>query len=615
MDGIVCDNCSTPLPSGSKYCSTCGTPVPDSGAGARQLRSEFPTDLRQALQLATSDEYEIHHELGRGGMGRVFLAREIALDRLVALKVLPPTLMFDDGLVERFKREARMVAQLHHPNIISIYRVYHSHNLAFYTMHYVPGRTLGQVMRSSPVLPLPEVERTLSESAAGLAYAHKRGVVHRDVKPGNILLDEERHVHLTDFGIAKALSATTQLTDTGAVIGTPQYMAPEQYEGSDVDGRADQYSLAVVGYQLLVGHCPFESESMKQLLYQHLFTPPRPVNTIRPETPMPLRDAIHKALSKDPDDRFETMDDFKAAIEGKGPPIFVSWLDSPAAPTAADGGLGEGGTTTHRLRGVPKVAGAQLPAVIESSNGSQNVETVKKMQPYRRAFVALALTVIVLTATAVLAISQGQGLSGILTPRGATETDLAAGTAGLEADQAGMLDLGSNGHTDTDEGTATANDESTTPAEVATLDGDLPPADGTPANGGADAAGGDADGAASKTTLLAAGGAVTTSPAEPRNSQPASSRPAARRDARPYVSTELLGELHTMMEQGKVLHEMGRYDLAVEAYRDVMTGVSEASPDSYRNGDVLRTLWSEADSAFDAAKLACEVEKQSSCPS
>jgi serine/threonine-protein kinase len=183
-------------------------------------------------------------------------------------------------------------------------------------MPFVPGRSLNELLERPRVLLPEEMERILLEAAAGLEYAHKRAVIHRNVKPTHILIDAEGHVHLIGFGFAKSLVESTELTETGAVVGTPQYMAPEQWEGRMVDGRADQYSLAAVGYQLLVGHPPFQSDSMKELLRHHLFTPPRPLNELRPETPLPLRDAIHKALSKDPADRFDSMEDFRMAIEG-----------------------------------------------------------------------------------------------------------------------------------------------------------------------------------------------------------------------------------------------------------------------------------------------------------
>ncbi|MDP2577744.1 MAG: serine/threonine-protein kinase [Candidatus Palauibacterales bacterium] len=603
MGGTVCNNCATPLPPGSKYCNSCGTPVPEKGSEAPASRPDPPNDIRHALELATAGDYEIHHEVGRGGMGRVFLAREIALDRLVALKVLPPSLMFDDSLVERFMREARLVAQLHHPNIISIFSVYNSHNLCFYSMNYVPGRTLTQVMHASPVLPLPEVERILSEAAAGLAYAHRQGVVHRDIKPGNLLIDGDNHVHVSDFGIAKALSANTTLTDTGAVIGTPQYMAPEQYEGVDVDGRADQYSLAVVGYQLLCGHCPFESESMKELLYRHLFSPPRPVNATRPETPMPLRDAIHKALSKDRADRFDTMDDFKAAIEGNGPPIFVSWLDSASGEKSAveDTGRRKGDVITGRALGAGPVLPSALPTPVEVDS-QWGVPTLTRFPPYQRALAGLAVAVAVLATTAVLAISRGGALSELLAQREANDSDAPSQVAdGPLADQAAMLGaLGS------------AEDQAEPMGEPASIDGEetTPPAapaialDGKSSvdaavlpESGVELASGAASPAAN---ALASGGAVR--------------RPAVREDERPAVPDGLRSELQTILAQGKVLHDMGMYLDAADAYKSVMRRVTEASPENFSNGGVLMALWVRADSAIAAARTACELENQPSCP-
>ena len=353
--------------------------------------------------MATSGEYEIHHELGRGGMGSVFLAREIGLDRLVAIKVLPPSLMFDEGLIVRFTREARMVAKLHHPNIIPVYRVHHSHNLAFYTMHFVSGRSLGEIMGSSRVLTLREIERTMLESAAGLGYAHKRGVIHRDVKPANILLDAEGHVHLTDFGIAKALVGNTQLTETGAVIGTPQYMAPEQCDGRCVDGRADQYSLAVVGYQLIAGNPPFEAESMKELIYHHLFTAPKPLSAIRSDVPVALADAIHKALSKDPSDRFNSMEDFCMAVEGKGPPVFVKWIDETSDGRKKKRKRGRRATDMPTTQRIP-----DLSWTIDSEKDAP------RLSSYQRAVAALAVAAISISAVGVLALSSGAGLAGSL---------------------------------------------------------------------------------------------------------------------------------------------------------------------------------------------------------
>jgi serine/threonine protein kinase len=624
MDGPVCNNCSTPLPAGSKYCAECGTPVP--GQGEPRWANGYPTDLRQALQMATAGEYEIHHELGRGGMGSVFLAREIGLDRLVAIKVLPPSLMFDEGLIERFKREARMVAKLHHPNIIPVYRVHHSHNLVFYTMHFVPGRSLGEIMGRNRVPSLEEVERVMLEAAAGLGYAHKRGVIHRDVKPANILIDAEGHVHLTDFGIAKALVGSTQLTETGAVIGTPQYMAPEQCEGRLVDGRADQYSLAAVGYQVLTGRPPFQSESMKELLYHHLFTPPRPINALRPDTPLGLRDAVHKALSKDPVDRFDTMEDFAMAIEGKGPPIFVKWIDrrEERRRTPPGGKLYRRATdppTTERLLQSPWMSEGSREALVDS-----------RASVYRRAMGALAVTVITIGAVAVLALSRGAGLAGSLGRDTSGAGEEAVSQAGLEPGAPGAAPAGR-------EGPGTPAAESEDVASAATM-GRLSIAAGLPAAARLEIDGEawdvSLDGGASievpagshSVVISAAGyrsftehvyveagaGADLQVSLEPlAAARPRAGPAAAGRDTRPPVPTSLLDALQAIMDQGRVLHGIGRYVEAGEAFKEVRSSAEEAFG-QYRDAEVLRTLAATAVEELEKARQACEWEKQPVCP-
>jgi serine/threonine protein kinase len=625
MDAPVCNNCSTPLPVGSKYCSECGTPVP--GQVAPRWADGYPTDLRQALQMATAGEYEIHHELGRGGMGSVFLAREIGLDRLVAIKVLPPSLMFDEGLIERFKREARMVAKLHHPNIIPVYRVHHSHNLAFYTMHFVPGRSLSEIMGRNRVPSLQEVERTMLEAAAGLGYAHKRGVIHRDVKPANVLIDAEGHVHLTDFGIAKALVGSTQLTETGAVIGTPQYMAPEQCEGRLVDGRADQYSLAAVGYQLLTGQPPFQSESMKELLYHHLFTPPRPINALRADTPLGLRDAIHKALSKDPVDRFDTMEDLAMAIEGKGPPIFVRWIDKAQERrrTPPGGKLYRRATdppTTERLLQSPWV-----------SEGNREVLAGSRISVHRRAMGALAATVLIIGAVAVLALSRGAGLAGSLgrDTSAADASEDAVSQAGLEPGTPGAPLAGRE-----EPGTPPAESEGAVPAPAMgrlSIAGDLPPGAGLVVDG--EALDVSLDGGATielpagshSVVISAAGfspfsrdiyveaGAETGLQASLERlpaTRPAA-QPVARRDTRPPLPADLLDELQAIMDEGRVLHTIGRYLEAGDAFKEVRDRAEQAIR-QYRDAEALRTLVDKAAEDLGKAREACRIEKQPVCP-
>ncbi|UCC72859.1 MAG: protein kinase [Gemmatimonadota bacterium] len=628
MDGIVCDNCSTPLPVGSKYCNECGTPVP--GEGPPRPLNGFPTDLRQALQMATAGEYEIHHELGRGGMGSVFLAREIGLDRLVAIKVLPPSLMFDEGLIERFKREARMVAKLHHPNIIPVYRVHHSHNLAFYTMHFVPGRSLNELLGRNRVLTLPEVERIMLEAAAGLGYAHKRGVVHRDVKPANILIDAEGHVHLTDFGIAKALVGSTQLTETGAVIGTPQYMAPEQCEGKMVDGRADQYSLAAVGYHLLVGHPPFQSDSMKELLYHHLFTPPRPLNALRPETPLPLRDTIHKALSKDPADRFDSMEDFRMAIEGKGPPIFVPWIDAPeerrrtppaAVPVPHPYRRATDPPTTQRLADAPWVNSDYRE---EIASGRSSV--------YRRMLAGLAVAAVTIATVAVLAVTQGAGragawLQGAVGSGGEGELTLAVNDAGGQVNRTVAAEGGG------DPAAAPAELEAVADMGYLSITGALPAQAVLEVSGervdielteGAEielppgthevvisAAGFNSF---RREVVVEPGVKVPLSPTMQRTVPAESrSRPASTTDTRPAVPQSVLDELEGRMEQGRVLSKVGRWWEAADAFNEVQRR-ARALQSTYRDPGALVALVGRAEQELSRVRRACELENHPNCP-
>ncbi|UCC73262.1 MAG: protein kinase [Gemmatimonadota bacterium] len=313
----VCTHCATPLPDGSLYCSQCGTPVPG-------RKPEDPTfspqgrEIFERLKAATEDKYEIIRELGRGGMAVVFLGFQKSLDRQVAIKVLLPLLGYDPEIVERFMREARTQGKLDHPNIIQVYEIYNEGGLTFFTVPYISGESLRVYLRDCPQPPLERVFRYLTQAADALAYAHRRGVVHRDVKPDNILIDTERdRVILTDFGIAKALTAEKTLTTPGDLLGTPQYMSPEQGEGrQDLDGRADQYSLGLIGYEMLAGERPIRADNLAELMYKHRFEEPPSLDEVRPEAPRHLREAIHRAIRKDRDERFPTMDAFLAALEG-----------------------------------------------------------------------------------------------------------------------------------------------------------------------------------------------------------------------------------------------------------------------------------------------------------
>jgi serine/threonine protein kinase len=316
-----CSRCHTPLPVDGRFCSNCGTP---SGEVAHVCPPDPTDELRERLTRALAGRYEITNLLGRGGMAVVFLAQDLTLERQVAIKVLPPDMTLDTKLIPRFQQEAKTAAKLDHPNIIPIYRVESEAGLNYFVMKYVTGHSLEQMLDKGP-LPIELARRVLRDAAMALGHAHKRGIVHRDVKPANIMLETDGRVVLTDFGISKALEGGSALTGTGAIIGTPHYMAPEQAKGHEVDGRADQYSLAVVGHQILTGKQPFEGSS-HSILYKHVFEPPPRIFEVRPDAPADLCAALDRALSKEPEKRFASMEEFAGAVSGErtGPRTVVS---------------------------------------------------------------------------------------------------------------------------------------------------------------------------------------------------------------------------------------------------------------------------------------------------
>ncbi len=322
---MQCAQCATPVPDTARYCHHCGSLVSDAegqAAATSALDDSAVRHMERLLRDDTQGEFEILHQIGRGGMAAVYLAREVHLDRHVAIKVLPPELTFGHG-VERFKREARTAAALDHPNIIPIYRIASGGKLFWYAMRYLEGRSLDVHIKAKKRLELDETIRLLRHVAGALDYAHHREVVHRDVKPANVMMDNHGRVIVTDFGIAKPLTEST-LTASGSLVGTPYYMSPEQGMGKPVSGASDQYSVAVMAFHMLTGRVPFEGDSAIEVLHKHCTVPAPAMDSLRPGLPTHVYFAVKKALAKKAEQRFESVMTFVEALERPSPEMAVA---------------------------------------------------------------------------------------------------------------------------------------------------------------------------------------------------------------------------------------------------------------------------------------------------
>ena len=356
---MFCSRCGSEITGKSKFCPSCGldlmatTPVHAIATGALQ-----ETDL---VREALASEYEIIEELGRGGMAMVYRARDRHLEREVAIKVLPFSLAFDSEFVERFQREARTAAQLEHPNIIPIYRVGRSGRVIYFVMKFLRGGSLSTVLGERRKLNPPEIRRLLLEAGSALGYAAQRGIVHRDIKPDNIMFDEFGQCVLTDFGIAKAASGH-KLTGTGMSIGTPHYMSPEQARAQSIDGRSDIYSLGVVAYQALTGTVPYDGEDSFSIGYKHI-TEPVPVPQLITADERRLFEVIKRMLMKDPADRYQSCEELVASLQGQ--PIAAA--GSVRASVAAAGvGAGMGPTVPSPAMGGPPLIVSQPTTPLDS---------------------------------------------------------------------------------------------------------------------------------------------------------------------------------------------------------------------------------------------------------
>jgi serine/threonine-protein kinase len=319
--------------------------------------------------------YEIEELVGTGGMSSVYRARDSVLERRVALKVLHEHFSADPDYVERFRREARAIARLNHPNIVTVIDRGEFGKRQFIVFEHIPGENLKEVVEREGQLPVAQALALTHQIARGLAFAHQHGVVHRDVKPQNVLLDESGTAKVTDFGIARSLDPGEELTQTGTLLGTSDYIAPEQASGQPVDARSDQYSLGVLLYELLTGEVPYPADSFMAVAMRHLRDPVPSVRERRPDVPDRVDQIVARAMAKPPEDRFPSTEAMMGAIEA----------------ALADTGEGAG---RNEATGV-------LPRVERPSPGRSAARPEPRSRQRRRRFAPLLLALLVVGAGAI----------------------------------------------------------------------------------------------------------------------------------------------------------------------------------------------------------------------
>ena len=420
---MQCPRCGNEIVTGAKYCLECGASLADPGAETMFLDQDESLIVLRSLQRVLTGEFEVEREIGRGAMAIVYKATEIELARRVALKVLPPSAPASKVVAERFKREARLAASLDHANIIPVYRVGQAGSTHFIVMKYVDGRGLDEILEAQGPLPIPVVLHVMRAAISALAYAHDQGIVHRDVKGGNIMVDREGRVLVADFGIARAMEDAS-MTATGSVVGTPFYMSPEQCAARRIGPQSDQYSIGIVAFQMLTGFVPFNAETLPGIMHHHFYTPVPDLTASRAGVPPALLTVINRALSKKPDQRYATTDAMLEALD--------------AVPfSAEDRRQGEDDLRTLARGGLLlRIDSQPLPVLLDPTRGtptgSRPVWMAKPEPPRRRWRLVSAITVVAIAALGwtglrYRAAEPGRGQSVVAPLPAARPTDSALG--------------------------------------------------------------------------------------------------------------------------------------------------------------------------------------------
>lgn len=326
-----CPRCGNTIKEGMKFCPSCGETMQPTIAQERDPRIV-------TLEKSLGSKYKIIRKIGQGGFAEVFLGEHTQLGRNVAIKILHGSFAADEGMIERFRREAKSAAKLSHPNIIDIYDVGEGNDVYYFVMKYVEGETLGRKMNRDGKVSPGESIQIIRQVADALQYAHDQGVIHRDIKPGNVMLDLFGKPVLMDFGIAR-LQYEGNLTKTGTLMGTPHYLPPEQPLGKPVDGRSDIYSLGIMFYEMLAGKPPFHDENSVTLIFKHINEPPPQLQELVPELDADLCNVVHTMIEKLPEARYQTAGEVVLALETLAPayPTTPSYVARKSTPSSASG--------------------------------------------------------------------------------------------------------------------------------------------------------------------------------------------------------------------------------------------------------------------------------------